>query len=362
MATIQFSSSANMHNVVTVFGNATVHDADHIVIVAGAIESIYTGSFSYDSTGNVFGTLTGLTNIVSGTLVASVTGLNVSANLAEQLIQNGQLQTFFQTALGGNDTITLTAGTHTIDGYGGYNIVIEPSTFAGYTITNDGTVQNLSGSGSQDTLFHIQGVQFADGFYDTQAQKFFSIGSGFVATDITTGKPASVLPHAYSGPVAGLQSECVSVTPDNLNISVSTPNWFIHSGSGTDAIAVSNGTNVIDGGTGSNFLTGGSGTDTFFVDDRIATSDIWSTVVGFHSGDAATVWGVTPQGFSLQHFDNAGAAGFTGLTLSATAAGKPNANLTLSGFTSADLTNGRLSVSFGTDPGSGSNYMLIQAK
>jgi Ca2+-binding RTX toxin-like protein len=159
-----------------------------------------------------------------------------------------------------------------------------------------------------------------------------------------------------------LQHEYISVTPDSLSIGVGTDNWFIHTGSGTDAIAVHGGINVLDGGTGSNFLTGGSGTDTFFVDDRIATSDIWSTVVGFHSGDAATVWGVTPQDFNLQHVDNAGAAGFTGLTLSATAAGKPNANLTLAGFTSADLTNGRLSVNYGTDPGSGSNYMLIQAR
>ena len=36
-----------MHNVVTVFGNPVAHDASHIVIVAGAVETIYTGSFTY---------------------------------------------------------------------------------------------------------------------------------------------------------------------------------------------------------------------------------------------------------------------------------------------------------------------------
>jgi Ca2+-binding RTX toxin-like protein len=126
-----------------------------------------------------------------------------------------------------------------------------------------------------------------------------------------------------------------------------------------DAIAVVSGTNVLDGSTGSNFLVGGSGTDTFFVDDRGPLSDIWSTVSGFHAGDAATIWGVTPQDFALSWVDGQGASGYTGLTLHATAPGKPNASLTLAGYTSADLGNGRLSVSFGTDPASRSAYMFI---
>src|SRR4029077_813422 len=122
------------------------------------------------------------------------------------------------------------------------------------------------------------------------------------------------------------------------------------------AIAVSSDTNVLDGGTGSNFLTGGSGTDTFFVDNRGRTADIWSTVVGFHAGDSATIWAVTPQDFNLAFVDGEGAAGFTGLTLHATASGRPTASLTLTGFTQADMTSGRLSVTFGTDPASGSAF------
>ncbi len=70
----------------------------------------------------------------------------------------------------------------------------------------------------------------------------------------------------------------IDITTDNLNITANVPNSFIHSGAGEDAIDVSkaNGTNVLDGGTSSNFLVGGSGTDTFFVDDRNPSADIWS--------------------------------------------------------------------------------------
>ncbi len=183
--------------------------------------------------------------------------------------------------------------------------------------------------------------------------------AGIAVFDTTTNQPVAAVGQAYTGPVAGLQNEYINVTSDNLSIATATPNWFIHSGSGDDAIAVNSGTNVLDGGTGSNFLTGGSGTDTFFVDDRVAPADIWSTVVGFHAGDAATIWGVTPQDFSLAWVDGQGAAGFTGLTLHATASGRPTASLTLAGYSQADLGNGRLSVSFGTDPASGSAYMSV---
>lgn len=183
--------------------------------------------------------------------------------------------------------------------------------------------------------------------------------------DTTSSQPIAATPQPYAGPVAGLTSEFITATSDSLNVTVTTPNWFIHTGSGNDAIAVSSGTNVLDGSTGSNFLTGGTGADTFFVDDRGATADIWSTVNNFHSGDSATIWGITPSDFKLTWLDGQGATGYTGLTLGATGAGHPNATLTLVGFTSADLSNGRLSVSFGTTAATGgvpgSNYMLIKA-
>ena len=173
----------------------------------------------------------------------------------------------------------------------------------------------------------------------------------------------------YSGPVTGLTSELIAVTTDSINITATAPNVFISldGGSGEDAIAVNraNGNNVLNGSTGSSFLYGGTGNDTFFVDDRNppAGSDIWSTVVGFHSGDAATIWGVTPSDFTLSWVDGQGATGYTGLTLHATAPGVPTASVTLAGLTSADVTNGTLTVSFGTtaaiDGVPGSAYMYV---
>ena len=169
--------------------------------------------------------------------------------------------------------------------------------------------------------------------------------------------------QVYSGPVSGLGHEYINLTSENLNITPLVANVFVETGSGDDAIDVSgvNGNNVLNGNTGSNFLVGGTGSDTFFVDDRAATADIWSSVANFHAGDTATLYGVTAGGFDLDWEDGQGAAGYTGLTLHALAAAQPTASLTLVGYSLSDLSNGRLSMTFGFDPASQSNYMNIQA-
>jgi hypothetical protein len=189
--------------------------------------------------------------------------------------------------------------------------------------------------------------------------------TNFAVLDTTTNTPSSASGTTYSGPVAGLNWQYLNMSPDNLNITSGVPNAFIHSGSGQDAIDVShaNGNNVLDGWTGSNFLVGGAGTDTFFLDDRTPPGDLWSTLVNFHGGDSVTVWGLTANDFQVQTADNEGAAGFGGLTFHFIREGQPTASLTLTGFSAADLSNGRLAMSYGrTDdlPGlPGSNYLSV---
>ena len=187
--------------------------------------------------------------------------------------------------------------------------------------------------------------------------------SNFTVTDTTTGVTSNIPGDVYTGPVAGLAFQYIYTGPDNTNVTANIANAFIHTGAGFDAIDVSaaGGTNVLDGGTNSNFLVGGkagSGSDTFFIDDRSPPGDIWSTVVNFHAGDAATIFGITPNGFATNWVDGEGAAGFTGLTLHVTAPGVPIASITLAGYTTADLGNGRLSQIFGTE-GDGTPYLYI---
>jgi Matrixin len=54
-------------------------------------------------------------------------------------------------------------------------------------------------------------------------------GAGIGILDTTTGQPVAAAAEPYTGPVAGLQEQYINITNDSLNISVSTPNWFVHS-------------------------------------------------------------------------------------------------------------------------------------
>ena len=83
--------------------------------------------------------------------------------------------------------------------------------------------------------------------------------------------------------------------------------------------------------------------------------------MGLGAGDAVTGWGVSQASASFAWVEGAGAPGFTGLTVHVTPTGGPVASLTLAGLVDADRTNGRLAVLFGTDGGSGSDYMYVFA-
>lgn len=174
----------------------------------------------------------------------------------------------------------------------------------------------------------------------------------------TTGATSTPALAPYVGPLNALGSMFIQLGTDSVVLSCAAPNVFLRSDAGNDALAVTAGQNVMDAGTGSNFMTGGTGVDDFFVDARAATAPTWSTMVGCNAFDAITAWGIG-QGTELQWHDGLGAPGYTGLTLFASAPGQPIAGLTLAGFTTADLSNGRLVVSSAVEPLSGADYLHI---
>ena len=87
--------------------------------------------------------------------------------------------------------------------------------------------------------------------------------------------------------------------------------------------------------------------------------------MNFHHGDSVTVWGVNVTDFKLTNLDNQGAAGALGLDYIFTAPNHIDTSFVLAGYTSADLTNGRLTASYGrtSDPPNlpGSQYMTLYA-
>ncbi|HBK05305.1 MAG TPA: hypothetical protein DDZ81_05505 [Acetobacteraceae bacterium] len=173
--------------------------------------------------------------------------------------------------------------------------------------------------------------------------------AGYGLDDMTTRTNGYSTGDSYQGPCPGLQRQFIEITQDNLNISSSVPNSFIVAGSGMNSIDVSSagGSNVLDGGTASSFMTGGSGQDVFFMDARFTSAPTFSTIVAFHSFDDAVVWGIEPSVYTMHAFDDQGAVGAKGLDLVFSAPGRPEVSFVLAGYSSADLNNGRLSVTYG---------------
>jgi len=350
----------------TVSADTTQFTENLSLLISGTYQGI-----TFDGTITSSGTLVAAAPLIIGTManrpVAVGSSLSPFGNVAVIDPKGGQTETLTVTlSAAANGTLTNLAG-------GTYN-----ATTGNYTVTGsaaavtsalDGLVFTPAAKASSPnttTGFTINVFDTAFTFASDTTTSVIVAPTGFSIQDTTTGTPSAGAETPYAGLVTGLSWQYITVTPDSINLTVTAPNAFLHTGSGNDAIDVSrsNGNNVLDGGTGSNFLVGGTGNDTFFVDDRGPASDTWSTVVNFHAGDAATIWGVTPSDFALSWVAGQGAAGYTGLTLHATASGLPTASLTLAGFASADLTNGRLIVTYGTTPMTGgvpgSSYMLIQ--
>jgi hypothetical protein len=192
----------------------------------------------------------------------------------------------------------------------------------------------------------------------------------FSVQDQTNGQFTPTSGSPYTGPVAGLTNQLVLLTSDQVTVTASMPNVFVEVGvqgqpnpviAGIN-VSQANGNNVLDSYANSSFLTDGTGTDQNYLDARGLAQNQWDTVANFHSGDNITLWGVTQADFNLDWIgDTQGATGFTGLTgvFVPNTANQPEAAVTLAGFKIADLTDGKLAITYDTI--GGTPYASIHA-
>ena len=185
----------------------------------------------------------------------------------------------------------------------------------------------------------------------------------FLFTDPVAGVSGSDPGTPYAGPVSYLQHQFIWAGNGGVAVRADVPNAFLHGGPGADALTVTAGTNVLDGGGGSNFLVGSAGadgdTDTFFVDCR-AGVETWSTIVNFHPGDSATIFGFH-DGLSTRPYSAVdGAGGYQGVTIHSEISGPGTGilgSMTFAGISQA-TAEAHFAVSAGRLP-DGTEYLLI---
>ena len=179
---------------------------------------------------------------------------------------------------------------------------------------------------------------------------------------------SSALGAAYEGPVNYLQRQYLEAGERGVALRANVPNIFLKGTVSDDALQVTTGSNVLDGGAGSNFLFGGDGADggfdTFFLDGR-GGAVTWSTIVNFHPGDQATIFGFHPGVSTRPYTASDGVGDYRGLTIHSELSGQGtgiNASLTFAGIdqSTADAHFTFTTGTLAPDTPNATDYMLIQ--
>jgi hypothetical protein len=184
-------------------------------------------------------------------------------------------------------------------------------------------------------------------------------------TDVVTNISAADTVLPYSDPnVPYLQYTYQWAGTDAVAIRASVSNVFLKGGPSGDALQAFGGNNVLDGGGGSNFLIGATGSDggsdVFFVDGRNQVNT-WSTIVNFHVGDIAVIFGFKQGTSTAPWIASDGAAGYTGATLHSELNGAGtgvNESMTFTGISLA--TEAGFQVSYGTAAAQGNDYIMVK--
>ena len=249
--------------------------------------------------------------------------------------------------LAGNDSITGGGGNDTIDGGAGTDTVNFSAAQSTYRIGFRDDVMVIKGADGMDQLINVENVKFGSAAaVAVSSLKGAASDNGLIYANIA-GKNAYVVADAYTGPVSGLVNQFLGGAFADIVLGTEKAD-FINAFGGNDAINGGGGNDVIDGGLGSNFITGGSGTDKFFVDGRgAATSNTWSTITDWTSGESLTIWGYKPNVSKFTWVASDGVGNFKGVTFNADLDGNgvTDTSVTWTGLTQDQLPT----VQYGTD-------------
>ncbi len=141
-------------------GFVTEASGRRIVISDGVSTTVYEGAFAYTRQGFLQGgTLTAVTSLTGNAPDFAITGLSVDAGVAFDLVELGDLQTFYSLALRGDDVLLGSAGDDALLGYGGND---SASGAAGNDRLEGGPGNDrLAGGPGNDTLLGGDGVDTA---------------------------------------------------------------------------------------------------------------------------------------------------------------------------------------------------------
>jgi hypothetical protein len=137
---------------------------------------------------------------------------------------------------------------------------------------------------------------------------------------------------------------------NSLNTMISQPSFITGSASIEGGSSIQSSTSI--------YLEGGG-------NDNITVSGLSSnsiTLAQFMSGSDATINGLNPSDFTLKYSDTTISSGNELLvTASPNSGGNATTTIALPGYSTADITSGKLTTAFEANPLTGAPYLLIHA-
>ncbi|TFW09419.1 DUF4214 domain-containing protein [Oxalobacteraceae bacterium OM1] len=184
MASITLSSSFDFSANQDWDWEVVAATASSVTISDGTHKQVFSGSFSYDAAGTIYGTLTGSSFYLNNVLIYSATGLSADATQVQAYLDlTGATQQLYAYVLagadtikgsvgadqlrgyGGNDTLEGGAGNDVIDGGAGTDTAVFPGQYAAATITYSsatGAFSVTTAGGGTDTVTGVETFSFAD--------------------------------------------------------------------------------------------------------------------------------------------------------------------------------------------------------
>lgn len=213
----------------------------------------------------------------------------------------------------GDDLVAAQARDSVLLGGPGFDTALLEGVQADWRIGRLGDTVVMEGLGRRHTLLEMEAVSFGGGEAVALEALLALPGADPLMSVTRGGMGGFLLPARYEGPVAHLEYELLGDGRAEV-VGGTAAADFLNLLGGDDAADGGAGDDVIDGGTGSNFLTGGAGRDVFFLDGR-GGALTWATITDWEPGEQLAVWGWQPGVSTAVWVDNAGAPGWTGVTM-----------------------------------------------
>ena len=245
----------------------TENTATSLVIqdAAAGKKQTFSGSFTYDSLGNVDGTCTSTSFFENGSLVYRVTGMNHDAGALQAFAAaSGDTQETYAFVLSGNDVITGSASADTLAGYGGNDKI------------NGGAGGDVMLGGAGNDVYIVDNVRDKTFETTTRTSGVDSGGTDSVFASVSHRLADFVEKLSLTG------SASIDGTGNALN------NTILGNG-GANALLGGAGNDVLTGGGGADVLCGGSGRDTM---TGGLGADVFDFDAAGDSGLAPTTWDI----------------------------------------------------------------------